>query len=90
MPPVRPTIHGRLTVFVSFTMRAATAEAAGATLLVEGKVGADGAVIYVDTGGGPGTIVEVLQPATGTEGVFAMIRDAAKSWDGSEPLRRLG
>ena len=68
----------------------ATAEAAGATLLVEGKVGDDGAVVYVDTGGGPGAIVEIMQPATGTEGLFAMICDAAKNWDGSEPLRRLG
>ncbi len=68
----------------------AIAEAAGATLLVEGKVGADGAVIYVDTGGGPGSIVEVLQPATGMLDLFAMIRAAAQDWDGSEPLRRLG
>lgn len=68
----------------------ATAEAAGATVLVEGKVGADGAVIYVDSGGGPGSIVEVLQPATGMLDLFAMIRAAAQDWDGSEPLRRLG
>ena len=68
----------------------ATAEAAGATVLVEGQVGADGAVIYVDTGGGPGSIVEVLQPATGMLDLFAMIRAAAQDWDGSEPLRRLG
>lgn len=68
----------------------AIAEAAGATLLVEGRVGADGAVIYVDTGGGPGTIVEVLQPATGMLDLFAMIRKASHGWDGSEPLRRLG
>ena len=66
------------------------AEAAGATLLVEGKVGGDGAVIYLDTGGGPGTIVEVLQPATGMLDLFAMIREASQNWDGSEPLRRLG
>ncbi len=66
------------------------AEAAGANLLVEGKVGADGAVIYVDTGGGPGTIVEILQPASGMLDLFAMIREASRGWDGSEPLRRLG
>ncbi len=68
----------------------ATAQAAGATLLVEGKVGADGAVIYVDTGGGPGSIVEVLQPASGMLDLFAMIRESSVNWDGSEPLRRLG
>ena len=66
------------------------AEQAGASLLVEGKVGADGAVIYIDTGGGPGTIVEILQPATGMLDLFAMIREASRGWDGSEPLRRLG
>ncbi len=64
--------------------------AAGATLLVEARVGDDGAVIYVDTGGGPGSIVEVLQPATGTEGLFAMIKAASVGWNGSDPLRRLG
>lgn len=66
------------------------AEASGAIVLVEGKVGADGHVLYVDTGGGPGTIVEILQGATGTEGLFGMIKAASVGWDGSEPLRKLG
>jgi methylmalonyl-CoA/ethylmalonyl-CoA epimerase len=68
----------------------ATALAAGATILVEADVGADGGVLYVDTGGGPGTIVEILKPATGSDGLFAMIKAASVDWDGSEPLRRLG
>ena len=63
---------------------------AGAELLVEGKVGEDGAVIYVDSTGYPGGIVEVLQAATGSEGLFAMIRDASRGWDGSNPVRKLG
>ncbi len=67
-----------------------TAEAAGAKVLVEGRVGADGGVIYVDTGNGPGSIVEVLQPATGTEGMFAMIKNASVDWDGENPVRKLG
>lgn len=66
------------------------AEEAGAKVLVEGKVGADGHVLYVDTGGGPGTIVEILQSATGTDGLFAMIKAASVGWDGSAPLRKLG
>ncbi len=68
----------------------AICEEFGAKVLVEGKVGDDGAVIYVDTGGGPGTILEILQASSGTEGLFAMIRDKAKTWDGSDPLRKLG
>ena len=72
--------------------RAAVQEprAGHAELLVEAKVGADGAVIYADAKGYPGGIVEILQPATGSEGLFAMIRDAARGWDGRDPVRRLG
>ena len=66
------------------------AEASGAKILVEGKVAPDGAVLYVDTGGGSGSIVEILQMSTGSEGLFAMIKSASIGWDGSEPLRKLG
>jgi methylmalonyl-CoA/ethylmalonyl-CoA epimerase len=66
------------------------AVAAGAMILVEAKVGDDGAVLYVDTGGGPGSIVEILQPASGSNALFTMIRDASVGWDGSDPVRRLG
>ena len=66
------------------------AEASGAKILVEGKVAPDGAVLYVDTGGGAGSIVEILQMSTGSEGLFAMIKGASVGWDGSEPLRKLG
>lgn len=66
------------------------AEEAGGRVLVEGKVAPDGAVLYVDVDGGSGSMVEILQPATGMTGLFDMIRGAAREWDGSEPLRRLG
>ncbi len=63
---------------------------AGAEVIFEGKVGDDGAVIYADAGGGPGSLIEMVQLASGGEAFFAMMRDAARNWDGSEPLRRLG
>lgn len=69
--------------------RAACAEA-GAEILVEGTVGADGEVIYVDPGNGPGHVIELLQNMTGADAIFQMIKDAGKDWDGSEPLRKLG
>ena len=69
--------------------RAACAEA-GAEILVEGKVGEDGEVIYVDAGGGPGHIIEILQPMSGSDALFAMMRDAARDWDGTDPVRKLG
>ncbi len=62
----------------------------GARILTEAKVGDDGAVIYVDTGNGPGSIVEILQPASGSQALFDMIKAASVGWDGSEPVRRLG
>jgi methylmalonyl-CoA/ethylmalonyl-CoA epimerase len=69
--------------------RRACAEA-GAEIIVEGKVGDTGEVIYVDAGGGPGTLIELLQPMAGSEDLFAMMRDAAQDWDGTDPLRIVG
>ncbi len=68
----------------------AIAEASGAKILVEGKVAPDGAVLYVDTGGGPGSIVEILQMSSGSGGLFDMIKAASVGWDGTDPLRKLG
>jgi len=61
----------------------------GAEIVVEGSLG-DSRVIYVDPGSGPGGLVEILQQGEGGPGLFAMIKQAGKGWDGSEPLRSLG
>ena len=63
---------------------------AGAVVVQEGKVAGGGEVIYVDTGGGPGTMVEILKIGAGGREFFAMMRDAARGWDGTDPVRRLG
>jgi hypothetical protein len=49
-----------------------------------------GEVIYVDSGNGPGSIVEILKGAPGTREFFKMMREAHRGWDGSNPVRRLG
>ena len=49
-----------------------------------------GEAIYVDTGGGPGTMIEILQPPPAITELFAMIRVASKDWDGRDPLRVVG
>lgn len=64
--------------------------AVGAEVIVEGQVGDSGEVIYVDAGGGPGTLIELLQPMAGSDGLFAMMQEAAQTWDGTDPLRPLG
>ena len=88
--PNRGAMHHVCILTGDIVRAKALALAAGAELLVEAKVGADGSVIYVDSGGYPGGLVEILQPATGSSALFAMIRDAARNWDGSDPVRRLG
>lgn len=87
---VRDQLHHICIVVDDIATAYAAAEAAGAKVLVEGKVGADGAVIYVDAGGGPGNVIEYVRLMHGGEGLFAMFRDAARDWDGSNPLRTLG
>ncbi|MCG2840546.1 VOC family protein [Sandaracinobacter sp. RS1-74] len=46
-----------------------------------------GGAIYVDTGGGPGTMVEMVQLAPEGHARFAMYRDAARGWNGADPVR---
>jgi methylmalonyl-CoA/ethylmalonyl-CoA epimerase len=68
----------------------ATVAETGGRVEQEGLVPGGGEVIYVDTGGGPGAMVEILKPAPGGHDFFAFMRDAARTWDGSDPVRRLG
>lgn len=67
--------------------------AEGAEVVIEGTFGTS-RVIYVDpapgrAGGGPGTLVEILQQDKSGPDLFGMIKAASVGWDGSEPLRRL-
>lgn len=67
----------------------AAAEAAGHALLQEAWMpGGVGEAIYVDTGGGPGTIVEYIQLAPPLLAGFAAMKAAARAWDGSESVRQ--
>lgn len=45
--------------------------------------------IYVDTGGGPGTIVEIIQHSAMSQGLMDMVRAPSRGWDGSDPIRRI-
>lgn len=62
--------------------------AAGARSAMEGRVaGGLGEFIYFDTGGGPGSMVEIVRPGPSLLTAFAMMREAAVDWDGSDPVR---
>lgn len=57
---------------------------------IEQEVFLEGAeAIYVDAGGGPGTLMEFVQPSRDLSNLFATMRDAARDWDGRDPLRTL-
>lgn len=65
--------------------------AAGATVMQEAQFGGGSSeLIYVDTHGGPGTMVEFWKSSEAGRAFFASVRNAARGWDGSRPLRRRG
>lgn len=55
----------------------------------EGQIGGeDGRFAYFDTQSHPGSVIEISD-ISGMKGrTFAHIRDAAKGWDGTDPIRR--
>jgi methylmalonyl-CoA/ethylmalonyl-CoA epimerase len=60
----------------------------GGTLMANGRaLGTEW--IYIDTGGGPGTVLEVVCYAEASKGLMKMIRDAARGWDGKDPIREI-
>lgn len=87
---VRDRLHHTCLLLDDIADAYAACAAHGATILVEGKVGDSGAVIYADAGGGPGHVIEMLQTQPGTHELFAMIKQAGNGWDGSDPMRKLG
>ncbi len=65
--------------------------AQSAGMVVAQEVPGEGwGVLYVDTGGGPGTMLEIIQPSEGMKSRFAQMKAASLGWDGSDPVRRFG
>ncbi len=61
----------------------------GGTIVQEVLMPGDaGEAIYVDMGGGPGTMIEYLRLAPDRQAGFAAMKQAARDWDGREPIRR--
>ena len=64
------------------------ARESGFQVAQSGQVGADGRFVYFESRGHPGTVVE-LSEVSGAKGrFFQHIREAAASWDGSDPIQR--
>ncbi len=64
---------------------------AGARVAQEAQVVGGGEVIYVDTHGGPGSLVEIIQLPQSTLDGFAWMREQCRQWNGAlDPVRKLG
>jgi hypothetical protein len=60
----------------------------GFAVVHEGRHGAS-EWLYADTHGGPGTLLEILCMPAGAPSLADMTRAATRSWDGTEPVRKL-
>jgi catechol 2,3-dioxygenase-like lactoylglutathione lyase family enzyme len=45
---------------------------------------------YVEPPNSPAAVVEIMELTEATTGMAAFVRDAAASWDGSDPIREMG
>jgi len=63
---------------------------AGASVEQEVWVAGGGEAIYVDAGGGPGSLIEIIQLPQASLDFFAFMSEEAKHWDGRDPVRKLG
>ena len=85
----REGLHHVCLLVDDITKARAAAAAAGLTVAQEVFL-EGGEAIYVDTGGGPGTMVEILEPMPGFDDLCAMMKSAHRGWDGQDPVRSLG
>jgi len=69
------------------TARAATA--AGWSDVHSGNAGGFAQFAYFDQGGTTSTVIEVMELTDATRWMATTVRQAAKQWDGSDPVRNL-
>lgn len=62
----------------------------GAKVFASATVAIGGRCAYLETESGVGSVLELIEVTPPVEEFFGMIHGAARSWDGTEPVRRLG
>lgn len=62
----------------------------GARVEQELELPGGGEAIYVDAGGGPGSLIEMICFPPENYAFFDTMRQAARDWDGSDPIRQVG
>jgi hypothetical protein len=74
----------------TFDLTLGQLRASGYAVAQSGCIGEGGRFVYLDTESHPGTVVEVSEISGPKGRFFTRVAEAAASWDGSEPIRRLG
>jgi len=73
-----------------FDAQLGRAKAAGFTVKMSGaSIDATGRYVYFEQQQHPGTVVELSCLTASKKKVFDMVADAAKAWDGTDPIHRL-
>lgn len=62
----------------------------GVVPVQQGRTAAGIRFAYVSTDRHPGAMVELIGATRGVRSFFEMMREAARVWDGTEPLRKVG
>lgn len=70
-----------------YSAKLRSALANGYTIGQQGE-SARGPFVYLWNEGHPGTVIEMAEMTPARERIFAGVRDAARNWDGSDPVRR--
>ncbi len=61
----------------------------GIEAVQQGHTGTGIRFAYLDTDDHPGAMIELIEAGPAITGFFQMVKDAARDWDGSEPIRRM-
>jgi methylmalonyl-CoA/ethylmalonyl-CoA epimerase len=80
--------HMCVTVEDMAATRALVVERGGTIVQEVFMPGGVGEAIYADMGGGPGTMIEYIWLDPARLAGFAAMRQAARDWDGRDPVRR--
>jgi catechol 2,3-dioxygenase-like lactoylglutathione lyase family enzyme len=73
-----------------FDATMAAAANAGWPVVHHGTGGGIAKFAYLDAGGFTSTVIEVMEYNETTKWMTTMVREAAKDWDGRDPVRNLG
>ncbi len=73
-----------------FDARLGEARARGHAVGQAGRIGADGRFVYLETEAHAGTVIELSEVGGAKGRFFRHVAEAARTWDGRDPVRRLG